>query len=320
MTTDIGAWEIKVDGPEKLSNCQIDFEKDLEDWIVKDPGLVQKDLVIIGRQVYLNNNRAVLDLLSLDIQGRWVVIEIKKGMLSRETIAQVLDYTACLAKMTETEILNNIKPETINPDLCLREMLKERDALESLDPKNRSLSMIIVGTGRSPELDQMADYLAGSYGVPLTVVTFQVIESSEGKRFMVRELSEPEQLVLKEMSTSTLDELQQKAEQNGIGKGFKSIKDAALKAGLYPRLWKTSVMYASPANKTRSLFTVWNHPSVDKIKLYLVSEALAEHFQVAHEKVQSLMGQEGWQYLSDGQAEAFAHGLNELAEQGQDEE
>jgi len=315
MTTNIGAWEIKEGGPEKLSNCQIDFEKDLEDWIVKDPGLVQKDLVIIGRQVYLDNSRAVLDLLALDIQGRWVVIEIKKGMLSRETIAQVLDYTACLAKMTETEILTNIKPETINPNLCLREMLKERDALESLDPKNRSLSMIIVGTGRSPELDQMADYLAGSYGVPLTVVTFQVIESSEGKRFMVRELSEPEQLVLKEMSTPTLDELQQKAEQNGIGQGFQFIKDAALKAGLYPRLWKTSVMYASPANKTRSLFTVWDHPSAGKIKLYLVSEAIAEHFQVAHEKVQSLMGQEGWQYLSEEQAEAFAHGLNELAEQ-----
>ncbi len=317
MTTNIGAWEIKVDGPEKLSNCQIDFEKDLEDWIVKDPGLVQKDLVIIGRQVHLDSSRAILDLLALDIQGRWVVIEIKKGMLSRETIAQVLDYTACLAKMTETEILTNIKPETINPDLCLREMLKERDALESLDPKNRSLSMIIVGAGRSPELDQMADYLAGSYGVPLTVVTFQVIESSEGKRFMVRELSEPEQLVLKEMSTPTLDELQEKAEQNGIGQGFQSIKNAALKAGLYPRLWKTSVMYASPANKTRSLFTVWDHPWTDKIKLYLVSEALAEHFQVAHDKVQSLMGPEGWQYLSEEQAEAFTHGLNELAEQNQ---
>ena len=132
---------------------------------------------------------------------------------------------------------------------------------------------------------------------------------------MVRELSEPEQLVLKEMSAPTLDELQQKAEQNGIGRGFQSIKDAALKAGLYPRLWKTSVMYASPANKTRSLFTVWDHPSAGKIKLYLVSEAIAEHFQATHEKVQSLMGQEGWQYLSEGQAEAFANGLNELAEQ-----
>lgn len=137
---------------------------------------------------------------------------------------------------------------------------------------------------------------------------------------MVRELSEPEQLVLKEMSTPTLDELQQKAEQNGIGQGFQSIKDAALKAGLYPRLWKTSVMYASPANKTRSLFTVWDHPSAGKIKLYLVSEALGEYFQVAHEKVQSLMGQEGWQYLSEEQAEAFAHGLNELAEQSRDNE
>lgn len=312
MSTNIGAWEINEDGPKKMTSCNIDFEKDLEDWIVKEPGLVQRDLEIIGRQVYLDNNRAVLDLLALDIQGRWVIIEIKKGTLSRETIAQAIDYTACLSNMTENEIINSIRPEEINQGLNLREMLKTRDALETLDPKNRKLSMIIVGTGRSPELDQMANFLAENYNVPLTVVTFHVIENERGMRVMVRELTEPEQVVVKDTSLPTLNELQQIADQNGIGAMFKMLREAALEAGLYPRLWKTSVMYTNPANKTKSLFTVWVQPQKGKIKLYPVTDLLADYFQVSQQKVENLLGPYGWQYLNYEETEAFANGLKEL--------
>jgi RecB family endonuclease NucS len=41
--------------------------------------------VVVGRQIDLEGGR--LDLLAIDPQGRWTIIEIKRGTLRREAIA-----------------------------------------------------------------------------------------------------------------------------------------------------------------------------------------------------------------------------------------
>ncbi len=316
MSKSIGAWEIIEGNINRMQLSQIDFEKELEEWITYNPDLVQAGLTIIGRQIHLDGNRAILDLLALDPQGQWVAIEIKKGSLSRDTIAQIIDYASCLASIPEEQVDNYIKPQIINSDLNLRELLKERDALDSLDPNNRDINMIIVGTGRNAELDQMAKFLSNKFGFPLTIVTFHVIESQCGNKIIVRELNEPEQVGFRELSknksTPTLEELQLTADQNGIGRMFRLIRETAEEIELYPRLWKTSVMYTSQANKTKSLFTVWVHPYENKIKLYLVADGFNEFFQISKERVESLLGQNGWQYLNEEKVELFTKGLQKL--------
>ena len=90
----IGLWQIANDGPTRLSPAPLDREKQLEDWIERDPALLERGLVIVARQLRLDGGP--LDLLALDPQGRCVLIEIKRERLRREVIAQTSDDASCL--------------------------------------------------------------------------------------------------------------------------------------------------------------------------------------------------------------------------------
>ena len=95
-------WQVTDETPQKLTRGGIDLETHLEDWIERDPSLLQNGLTIVGRQVAVEGG--TLDLLALDPQGRWVVIEIKRGRVLRKTIAQALDYAACITRLPDDEL------------------------------------------------------------------------------------------------------------------------------------------------------------------------------------------------------------------------
>ncbi len=141
----LGLWKVSEGKLIRIDESSIDLENDIENWIFEDPSLVQPGLEIVGRQISLEGGR--LDLLAIDTQGRWVVIEIKKGTLYRETIAQVLDYASCIATISEEELRSKLDIYLGHRDTSLDVVLDQRDALTALDTEQRDLAMIIVGTG-----------------------------------------------------------------------------------------------------------------------------------------------------------------------------
>src|SRR5688500_4648047 len=102
----VGLWHITDNVPVKLSSGTIDLEKHLEAWLERDPSMLQAGLTIVGRQVRVEGG--IIDLLALDPQGRWVVIEVKPGTLYREVIAQALDYASCIATMPSSDLLRKV--------------------------------------------------------------------------------------------------------------------------------------------------------------------------------------------------------------------
>ena len=61
------------------------------------PDLLMDGLTLIGRQV--STDGGPLDLLGIDADGRLVVFELKRGTLTRDAVAQVLDYASGLATL-----------------------------------------------------------------------------------------------------------------------------------------------------------------------------------------------------------------------------
>ncbi|MXW36583.1 MAG: DUF91 domain-containing protein, partial [Chloroflexi bacterium] len=73
---DLGVWTVDGDAPKRVSRSGVGLERNLEDWIANDSSLLADGLTIVGRQVRLDGGP--LDLLAIDWQDRWVVIELKR--------------------------------------------------------------------------------------------------------------------------------------------------------------------------------------------------------------------------------------------------
>jgi hypothetical protein len=315
----IGIWRITDTGPQKLTVSSIDLERHLEEWIERDPGLLENGLAIVGRQVKVEAGS--IDLLAIDPQGRWAVIEVKRGALYRETLAQALDYAACVAAMPHellgekvSQYLRGRKPKgAAELEVILRERVGEADVQD----EPRELRVFLVGTGHDRGLDRLVDFLSGVHGISISVVSYEVYQLADGQRVLVRELAESETARVEtiERALPTPEELCARAEDAGIGPQFRAIYEAATRHGLYPRPFKRSLMFASPSNRTRSLFTIWADPAGGgEMSMWLGPEAFAQFYPVAEEEVAAELGGRDWRRLSEADVNAFVDALNRLFE------
>jgi Holliday junction resolvase-like predicted endonuclease len=310
MTT-VAIWQVTDAGLRRLESAPLDLEKQLEDWIDQDPDLVQFGLRILGRQVQVDTGP--LDLLALDPQGRWCVIEIKRDTVDRATLAQVQDYASCLSEMSEEQLRACLQPHLEKRKLDLDEELLKRDATDSLDPKDRQVVMFVVGTARAPGLDRMLRFLSG-FTVPIYAKLFNVFVTSQGDRVLVRETAEGEvpQVVSERWQTASLQQIRAIAETGGFAEVFDTIKEVADKHRLQSRPWKRSVMFAPPADGRRCLFTVWTTPQRDGLQIYVEPKAFAEFFPVSEEQAQRELGMHGYRTVGAKDARKFSEGLDRL--------
>ena len=76
--------------------AQLDNELALEELLIAHPELLEPELELVGRQ--LPAAGGWLDLLAVDSTGRLVIYELKRGILGRDAVTQLLDYDPCPAR------------------------------------------------------------------------------------------------------------------------------------------------------------------------------------------------------------------------------
>jgi len=294
------------------------LEEYLEEWIERDPGLLQVGLTIVARQIGVEGG--ALDLLALDPQGRWVVIEIKRGVVGRNTIAQALDYASCIAAMPYEELSEKVNAYLSKQDASLEALLEELGTAEDAEHEARETVMFVVGTGRHPGIERMVDYLSGQFDVPINVVSYEVFEIKGGDPILVRELTEAEAKP-PSRPTLTLPEICARADQAGIGDDFRLILEAAQRHGLYARPWRNAVTYTPPSNRARALLSANAWTRADGLLgLWVGAEAFAEFYPVAEETVVSILGPQGWRRMTTSDVEGFVASLDRLFESMVEEE
>ena len=240
----------------KVRRSQIELEKELEDWIADDVSLIGEGLTLVGRQVTIYDGR--LDLLAIDDQDRWVVIEIKPGMLSREALTQALNYASSLASLDGEELKRLLEPDLGNfgDPSQLSERLNQQLAAEEGD---RQIAMLLVGAGVRPGLERLNEFLK-RFVVPVDVVSFEVFELDDGFQLLIREVvNEP----VKPSSLPrhfTLDAVFEQAANAGVGTQFERFVKIARAAGLVVRPNQSSVTVAPSSDRRRML--IFAYPTV----------------------------------------------------------
>ena len=90
MSVEVEIWRVGENlRPVSLSG--MDYEQRLQDIIAADLSIVDRSLMIIGREVATPLGGRI-DILAIDADGNLVVIELKRSRTPREVVAQTLDY------------------------------------------------------------------------------------------------------------------------------------------------------------------------------------------------------------------------------------
>ena len=109
---EIKIWKLSADPSAKATAFPLDAvaetttEQLLEDILTASPDVLMPNLRIIGRQT--ETPGGPLDLLGVDEDGRLVVFELKRGSLTRDAVAQAIDYASFLADLEIEQLCQHL--------------------------------------------------------------------------------------------------------------------------------------------------------------------------------------------------------------------
>ena len=271
---DLSVWTVDGDVPRRVGRSGVDLEKDLEDWIAADASLLAGGITIVGRQVQLDGG--TLDLLAIDLRGHWVVVELKRERLYRRALAQALDYASSIAQMDGEDLQALLEPGLSafgEAEELSREVRRQLDGEEG----PREVAVLLAGVGVDAGLERIVAHLSETYGVPITIVSFEVFEPRDGPRLLIREVTEedsrPERRAARQYS---VEAIRQRAAEAGVQAQFDRLLEIVREADLHPRPYSLAVMIAPPANRTRYL--MYARPEAGGIVLSAGPEGFAEFF------------------------------------------
>jgi len=163
---------------------QTETENHLEEIIVKSPDILLRDLKLVGRQT--ETPGGPLDLLGIDGDGNLAVFELKRGTLTREAIAQVIDYASYLSELNSEELSNHISERSGNLGIDkiddFRSWYQEEFARDL--PSSYKIKMFLVGLGVDDRTRRMISFLAKN-DIDISLITFYGFER-EGNIFLAR--------------------------------------------------------------------------------------------------------------------------------------
>lgn len=174
MTHDIGVWEIDQSSNTARplpSADHVETERLLEDLLVANPGMLMPNLWLVGRQTPTDGG--AIDLLGVDEDGRLVVFELKRGKLTRDAVAQIVDYCSYLESLNEDALVAYIADHSGTngiaeiDDFEARYRERKEEELTSMRP----VRMVLVGLGADAAAHRMVDFLAARE-LDISLLTF----------------------------------------------------------------------------------------------------------------------------------------------------
>jgi hypothetical protein len=159
----------------------------LEDVLTAAPDLLEPDLSLVGRQT--ETPSGPLDLLGVDEDGRLVVFELKRGNLTRDAVAQAIDYGSYLNGLGAEELCSLINKSPGNGgieriddfDQWYRSNFPGRPLMDIGAPR-----IVLVGLGVDERAKRMVAFLAHS-GLDISLITFQGFEQG-GEILLARQV------------------------------------------------------------------------------------------------------------------------------------
>ena len=174
--------------PIEVETSRLTNEKQLEDMIESELGILADDWMLIGRQIHTGSGH--VDLLAIAADASLVLIELKRDKTPRKVIAQTLDYALWLERLTPQDVAELY--ERNNDGASLSEAFQTRFErfVDADEPINHTHQLVVVASTLDPRSERIVRYLNGQ-GVPINVLTFEVFQHGNTKYLSRAWLIEP---------------------------------------------------------------------------------------------------------------------------------
>ncbi len=298
----IRLWKVLDNKLNEMESIQkTETELQLENLIVDNPSMIEEDLLLVGRQT--NTVSGPSDLLGVDNNGKLVIIELKRGELRREAVAQVLDYASAFNEMIQQDLFKHLET---NSGINGIEKIEDFEAWytdkfsNDFDNICQQPRLMLVGLGADYRTKRMVTYLSES-GVDISLITFFAFEGNEGLHFarQVEVESEVETRKTQKLAynkKNNREYLENLTTSIGVRDYFFDLVDKVgeklLRAYIYPN--KTAIgIYlpektneGNPTNRCYLSFYVWEN-RMDYIQLFIRNRAIRlveTEFEIFREK------------------------------------
>lgn len=222
------------------SKSHADSEGLLEDAIVKNPELLDENLILIGRQTPTEGGP--LDLLGVDKGGRLVLFELKRGTLTRDAVAQIIDYASDLESKDFDSLAGHISEQSgkhgIDKIEDFKEWYGQQFDPEDLESSLMPLRMCLVGLGVDTRTERMVPFLIKK-GMDISLLTFHAF-AHDGKTFLAKqvhvEAPEAPQPPSPERGRTKAEKMQkliEEVQENGVHDLFTAVR------GMFNVNWRT---------------------------------------------------------------------------------
>lgn len=249
----LALWSVSdTEMPLRLHQGHQFLERDLEDWIEKDPALVMEGLRWAGRQVRFPDGTS-LDLIGVTREGQLVICELKQTPVNIGTLAQALHYVMWLGSLDiEALSARTGRWQEGGPEL-LREAFPPGEPVPIL--------ILLAGTGRDASVDGAAEFLKDrGFSVDVRIVTFTPFLSPSKEVFLAREAEDHEGRPEGGAApTFTVERVLEVARQFGVDDVVRECLDTAARLGLPSRPWRQSITIGPPGAANRTLLYCGPH-------------------------------------------------------------
>ncbi|WP_252107001.1 MULTISPECIES: endonuclease NucS domain-containing protein [unclassified Halomonas] len=191
MAIEQGIWKLASDAseaPQKLRPMGLADEGRLEEQIMQDVSILNRDWLLIGRQVRTGFDK-LIDLLALDANGNVIIIELKRDKTPRDVVAQAIDYASWVVTLADYQLIEiylafNERYPRPHPTLEEAFLAKFGVPLDDIT-LNDSHQMVVVATRLDASSERIINYLNDHAQLSINAMFFSAFEDG-GNHYLSR--------------------------------------------------------------------------------------------------------------------------------------
>jgi hypothetical protein len=300
---------------------QTETEAILEEILVKSPELLFPGLKLVSRQS--ETTGGPLDLLGVDEDGSLVVFELKRGSLTRDAVAQVIDYGSYLSELEPNELSAHISANSgklgIDEIQDFAAWYQEQFATPVVGRMYPRL--VLVGLGVDDRTRRMVSFLADSE-IDISLITFHAFK--DGNRILLARQVEVQAKPVTEAGVSSkknnLEKLNAKLQKMRLTDFFRYTSDFVLENMPQAYAWPNQNGYTyylqettesgSPTNRAYLSISL-NETKGSMLQLYIHPRAIESDSEA---DVRTMMDALGMTKRKDGAHEKWIASLEKWKE------